>query len=92
MSSYILCYDVCTEAGDKRLRTVARICEGHGRRVQKSVFELNLGEAHFEQLLAQLRQVIDRSEDSVRIYLTTGGPIHSLGYDEVHAPDEPTHW
>lgn len=37
----VVCYDVNTEtkAGRRRLRRVARVCEGTGQRVQKSVFE-----------------------------------------------------
>ena len=36
----LVCYDVNTEtkAGRRRLRRVARACEGIGQRVQKSVF------------------------------------------------------
>ena len=37
----IVCYDVKTETreGRRRLRRVAKVCEGTGQRVQKSVFE-----------------------------------------------------
>ena len=37
----IVCYDVNTETreGRRRLRRVAKLCEGIGQRVQKSVFE-----------------------------------------------------
>ena len=40
----IVCYDVNTEdrAGRRRLRRVARACEGMGQRVQKSVFECRI--------------------------------------------------
>jgi len=37
----LVSYDVSTrdEAGRRRLRRVARLCENHGQRVQNSVFE-----------------------------------------------------
>ena len=37
----LVSYDVRTrdEAGRRRLRRVARLCEDHGQRVQNSVFE-----------------------------------------------------
>src|ERR1035441_1914408 len=38
----ILAYDVdtTTTEGQRRLRRIAKLCEGHGIRVQKSVFEI----------------------------------------------------
>ena len=41
MMLVVVTYDVSTEseAGRKRLRRVARLCEDCGQRVQKSVFE-----------------------------------------------------
>jgi CRISPR-associated protein Cas2 len=48
----LVCYDVNTEtkSGRRRLRRVARVCEGTGQRVQKSVFECQLDMARFEAL------------------------------------------
>lgn len=66
----LVAYDVSTEtaAGRRRLRQVAKICEGHGQRVQKSVFECTLSEAGLEQLKHRLQHTIDPREDSLRIY------------------------
>ena len=66
----LLTYDVATEtsAGRRRLRHVAKICEGYGQRVQKSVFECRLDEATREQLLDRLCKVIDVKTDSLRVY------------------------
>jgi CRISPR-associated protein Cas2 len=66
----LLAYDVATDtaAGRKRLRTVAKICEGFGQRVQKSVFECVVSEGEFLQLLARLRPAIDPEADSLRVY------------------------
>ena len=66
----LVAYDVSTadRAGERRLRRVARICEGFGQRVQNSVFECTLSEAQLEQLIHRLEKAIDADEDSLRIY------------------------
>lgn len=66
----IVCYDVNTETreGRRRLRRVARVCEGIGQRVQKSVFECQIDRARFEALERQLLAEIKASEDNLRLY------------------------
>ncbi len=66
----LVSYDVNTETreGERRLRRVAKVCEGFGQRVQKSVFECVLDKAGLERMTAALMEVIDLGEDSVRIY------------------------
>ncbi|WP_369120065.1 CRISPR-associated endonuclease Cas2 [Enemella evansiae] len=53
-------YDVSTKSaeGARRLRRVARICEGYGQRVQYSVFEVTCTGTLFTELLTKLRDVI----------------------------------
>ena len=65
----LVCYDVNTEtkAGRRRLRRVARVCEGIGQRVQKSVFECQLDLAKFEQLERELLVEIDPTMDCLRL-------------------------
>ena len=67
---YLVAYDISTEdaEGRKRLRKVAQVCEAHGQRVQKSVFECTLNAAELELLMHKLWRVIKTSEDSVRVY------------------------
>ena len=67
---FLVSYDINTETkeGERRLRRVAKVCEGYGQRVQKSVFECLLNRALLESLIADLHQVIEPAEDSVRIY------------------------
>jgi CRISPR-associated protein Cas2 len=69
----IVTYDVSTEtvAGRRRLRRVAKVCEGKGQRVQKSVFECQLNEMQYEQLVDTLLAVIDEDDDSLRFYRIT---------------------
>ena len=66
----IVCYDVNTEtrAGRRRLRRVARVCEGTGQRVQKSVFECQLDLAQTEALERRLLAEIDLEHDCLRLY------------------------
>ncbi|MGC4989958.1 CRISPR-associated endonuclease Cas2 [Nocardia salmonicida] len=66
----LITYDVetVTPAGAARLRKVARICEGYGHRVQKSVFEVTCTPTTRLQLLAALGRSIDPHRDSIRVY------------------------
>ncbi|ABD12704.1 CRISPR-associated protein, Cas2 family [Frankia casuarinae] len=71
--------DTTTPDGNRRLRKVAKICEGHGIRVQKSVFEIVCTEPQRVLLEHKISQVIDETLDSIRIYQM---PQHTL--DNVH--------
>jgi CRISPR-associated protein Cas2 len=66
----LVCYDVSTDtaAGKKRLRRVAKACEGVGQRVQKSVFECRVNQLEFEKLERKLLEEIDAIEDCLRLY------------------------
>jgi CRISPR-associated protein Cas2 len=66
----LVAYDVATDtaAGRKRLRRVAKVCEGYGQRVQKSVFECLLSDVQLELLIHRLEHEIAQNEDSLRIY------------------------
>jgi len=70
----LVTYDVntLTKPGRARLRQVAKICEGHGQRVQFSVFECTVNDAQLETLRLRLRKAIMESEDNLRIYLLRG--------------------
>ncbi len=86
----IVSYDVSTEtkAGCRRLRRVARVCEGTGQRVQKSVFECQVNLAQFEELERRLLAEIDAAEDSLRFYrLTEPVDLHVREYGKFKAVD-----
>jgi CRISPR-associated protein Cas2 len=70
----LVTYDVntLTKPGRARLRRVAKICEGHGQRVQFSVFECTVNEFQMETLRVRLRKAIQEDEDNLRIYLLRG--------------------
>ena len=71
----LVTYDVDTTSpeGQRRLRRVAKACEGIGHRVQKSVFEVVCSPVQRLQLEAELSRIIDGGVDSVRIYQLNGG-------------------
>ncbi|MCM3922078.1 CRISPR-associated endonuclease Cas2 [Frankia sp. AiPs1] len=74
--------DTTTPDGTRRLRRVAKICEGHGIRVQKSVFEIVCTDTQRVTLEHQISQVIDDTLDSIRIYQlpqNTLDHVHHLG-------------
>lgn len=60
--------DTTTKEGARRLRRVAKACVDYGQRVQNSVFECELSEAQLCLLRNRINEVIDRMNDSVRIY------------------------
>jgi CRISPR-associated protein Cas2 len=66
----LVSYDVSTrdDAGRRRLRRVARLCEDHGQRVQNSVFECVVDSAQWVVLRASLVSEADPAQDSLRFY------------------------
>lgn len=66
----LVTYDVNTETRDgrRRLRKAATACKDFGQRVQYSVFECRVSEAQLESLRDNLLKIIEKEEDSLRIY------------------------
>ena len=66
----LVSYDVSTknDAGRRRLRRVARVCEDFGQRVQNSVFECLVDPAQWVSLRARLVEEADAAHDSLRFY------------------------
>lgn len=66
----LITYDVNTEndAGKKRLRKIAKVCENYGQRVQNSVFECLIDPARLKHLQARLENLMDKDKDSLRYY------------------------
>lgn len=62
---YVVVYDI---PDDRRRNRVAKWLEGHGLRVQYSVFECSLEEAQFRKLWQGLGKRIRVEEDSIRAY------------------------
>ena len=90
----LITYDVSTqtEAGRKRLRKVAKICQNYGVRVQNSVFECLLDPAQCKLLQAKLCAIMDPEKDSLRFYyLGTRyeNKIEHFGCKQTYLPEEP---
>ncbi len=81
MNSLVV-YDVETLSrdGQRRLRRVAKLCEGYGQRVQYSVFEVVCSRTKMAKLVVDLEAAIDPRCDSIRIY-----PLASDGLERVLA-------
>ena len=66
----IVCYDVNTETseGRRRLRRVAKVCEGIGQRVQKSVFECRIDLMQMDAMERRLLATVNLEQDCLRLY------------------------
>ena len=84
----LVTYDVSTveKAGRRRLRRVARVCEDYGVRVQKSVFECQVGQKEWVSLRAGLLKEIKDDEDSLRFYFLDAT---AKAMTEHHGVDKP---
>ncbi len=60
-----VCYDI---PDDRRRARIAAILKDVGVRVQKSVFEADIGDERLARLLRRLQRVLDEQSDSVRVY------------------------
>lgn len=81
--------DTTTPDGARRLRRVAKACEGHGFRVQKSVFEVVCDPKRRLQLEAELHAIIDPHRDSIRIYQLHTGTLTNAKH--LGAATDPPH-
>lgn len=66
----LVSYDVSTrdEAGRRRLRRVAKLCEDRGQRVQNSVFECLVDFAQWISFRTALIAEANPEQDSLRFY------------------------
>jgi CRISPR-associated protein Cas2 len=87
----LITYDVDTtdRDGERRLRKVAKICEGYGSRVQKSVFEVVCDPAQRLLLQAALLDAIEPSLDSIRFYALPRGTL--MAAQHLGAAVRPAH-
>ena len=90
----IVCYDVNTETreGRRRLRRVAKVCEGTGQRVQKSVFECVVDPEQWVKLRRDLMAEADGVEDSLRFYFLGSNwerRVEHVGANPGYHPEGP---
>jgi CRISPR-associated protein Cas2 len=84
----LITYDVSTveKAGRRRLRRVAQSCEDYGTRVQKSVFECQVGQTEWVQLRARLLREIKADQDSLRFYFLDESAKEKIEHHGVQKP------
>jgi CRISPR-associated protein Cas2 len=90
----LITYDIntTTKEGRKRLRTVAKICQNYGQRVQNSVFECKVDEGQFRLIKHQLHETISHEKDSLRFYRLGKNykkTVEQIGNNEVYNIEEP---
>ncbi|MBM4463155.1 MAG: CRISPR-associated endonuclease Cas2 [Chloroflexi bacterium] len=90
----LVTYDVRTDsqAGQKRLRRVAKVCENYGQRVQDSVFECLVDPAQWTALRQRLLDEIEAQEDSLRFYFlgkNWKGRVEHAGAKRTYDPEGP---
>ena len=84
----LVTYDVSTveKEGRRRLRRVAQACKDYGTRVQKSVFECQVGQSEWVKLRDRLLREIKAEEDSLRFYFLDEKAVQRT---EHHGVDKP---
>lgn len=84
----LVTYDVSTveAAGRRRLRRVARTCEDYGTRVQKSVFECQVGQKEWVSLRDRLLREYKEEEDSLRFYFLDATAANRTEHHGVAKP------
>jgi CRISPR-associated protein Cas2 len=90
----LVSYDVSTrtEAGKRRLRRVARLCQDRGQRVQNSVFECLVDAAQWVAFRAALVAVAVPEEDSLRFYFLGNNwkdRLEHIGAKPAYDPEGP---
>lgn len=91
---FLVCYDVetVTKEGRRRLRRMAKACESHGQRAQKSVFECRMELTLYLQFEERLRSIIDTRSDSLRVYQIDEDSVQKIrqfGQSDLRDFDEP---
>lgn len=65
----VIVYDIPTNAvGKKRYTKIHNLCKQYGFWVNGSVFEFDMDYSSFLRLIHNIEKVIDKEQDSVRIY------------------------
>ena len=84
----LLSYDI---PDDKRRTKVMKTLAGYGQRVQYSVFECEIRPADHKRLEAQLRSLIHKEQDDVRLYQlceACTGRVTMLGKARMHRQED----
>lgn len=90
---YVICYDFPSDKqGNRRRNKVVKLLEGHGKRVQYSVFELFFQNTEeLNEFIQKLKKLIQLKSDSIRIYpftKTTISEIVIIGQGRLYEIDD----
>lgn len=85
---YLVCYDICGEKADRRLRRVYKVMRGYGEHIQYSIFRCLLTERQLAELEDALDQEIDHHKDQILI-VPLGNAEGWKGYTLGLAMDDP---
>jgi CRISPR-associated protein Cas2 len=89
----LVSYDVSIEeAGKRRLRRIAKICEDFGQRVQYSIFECIVDPAQWTAMRQMLIEEINIEKDSLRFYFLGANwkhRIEHIGAKSTYEQDGP---
>jgi len=81
----LIIYDI---GNDKLRNKMVKCLEGYGTRVQKSAFEAKLTKKQYEKLMKESSKIIDKSCDSLRIYiLPNRASVRAWGVDDGGVED-----
>jgi CRISPR-associated protein Cas2 len=88
MMLILVTYDVSTvdAAGRRRLRRVAQACKDYGTRVQKSVFECQVGQTEWTRLRTRLITEMDAEHDSLRFYFLDETAVQRIEHHGAAKP------
>lgn len=84
----LVAYDVSTveAAGRRRLRRVAQACKDYGTRVQKSVFECQVGQKEWVALKERLLTEMNAEQDSLRFYFLDEKSVARIEHHGIAGP------
>jgi CRISPR-associated protein Cas2 len=84
----VVAYDVSTveAARRRRLARVARPCKDYGVRVQKSVFECQVGQVEWARLRDRLLGEYNADEDSLRLYFLDEAAVKRTEHHGIAKP------
>jgi len=80
-------YDIVKDRTRKR---VMKLLKNYGHRVQLSVFECDLDEVRYAEMMSNIAELIDRDADMVRSYRLCRGCLERVvisGWGELHVDE-----
>ena len=78
---FLVCFDIVE---DRTRNRVVKIIKQYGYRVQKSIFECSpMTEEQFLKMTHRLEDVIDHTQDSVRLYPLCRGCLNKVEFSGI---------